>query len=239
MTSWHRGPLLALDFETCGLPAWDTRVVQVALALIGGLERAVTHTWLVDPGMPIPEQATAVHHITDEMVQRDGRPYEDTLRQVADRVTAHLIEGHPLIAMNASFDCTLLEAELQRLGIPTITQRLGAFAPVIDPLVLDKRLDRRKGKRNLLALCEHYQVRHEGAHDAGEDALAAARVAWAIAERYPKVAETSPHELHAHQVGWAREQRDSLRAYFDAMSKAHDGVDPRWPVQLPVAAVPA
>jgi DNA polymerase-3 subunit epsilon len=236
-TGWHRGPMMALDFETCGLPAWDTRAVQIGLARINS-EGAVCHTYLVDPGQPIPEQATAVHGITDAMVKAEGKPYRETLLEVSTAVREHLAGGLPLVAMNASFDCTLLEAELTRLGLPTIVSTLGRFAPVIDPLVLDKQISRRRGKRNLGALCEHYGVRNDGAHDAGQDALAAARVVWKIAHRHPAIASTDLFELHQLQVGWAQEQKDSLRAYFDLNGIEHDGVDPRWPLQLP-AEVPA
>lgn len=234
---WHRGPMLALDFETCGLPAWDTRAVQIGVARIDS-DGAVCHTYLVDPGQPIPEEASRIHGITDAMVQTGGKPYAQTLGEVATAVVDHLSQGLPLIAMNASFDCTLLEAELARLGLPTVTEVLGRFAPVIDPFVIDKHLSRRKGKRNLEAQCEHYGVRHDGAHDAGQDALAAARVAWKIAHRHPAIAEADLYDLHQQQIDWAQEQRDSLRGYFDLKGIAHDGVDPRWPLQLP-AQVPA
>jgi DNA polymerase-3 subunit epsilon len=232
---WHRGPLLSLDFESCGLPAHDTRAVQIGLARIGypNDPAPVRHTYLVNPGQPIPAEATAIHHITDAMVLEHGKPYAETLEQVATAVADHLSQGWPLIAFNASFDCTLLEAELLRLGLPSITETCGGFGPVIDPFVIDKQISRRPGKRNLQAQCDHYSVRNDGEHDAGEDALAAARVAWAIAERHPTIAATDPLELHAQQISWAREQRDSLREYFDRKGQTHDGVDPRWPLQLP------
>jgi DNA polymerase-3 subunit epsilon len=230
--------MLSLDFETVGLPAWDTRAVQIGLARFNypdDNQSAVCHTYLVDPGQPIPPEVSAIHGITDEMVQADGKPYAATLAEVSNAVTNHLSQGWPLVVMNASFDCTLLEAELARLGLLTVTATLGRFAPVIDPFVIDKHLSRRKGKRTLAAQCEHYGVRHDGAHNAGEDALAAARVAWAIARRHPSIAEADLYELHQQQEHWAQEQRDSLRVYFDSKGIEHDGVDPRWPLQLPMA----
>jgi DNA polymerase-3 subunit epsilon len=234
VSSWAIGPLLALDFETCGLPAHDTRAVQIGLARIGyPNEAAACHTWLVDPGQAIPPEATAIHGITDDMVRAHGKPYQDTLLEVATAVAEHMGNGWPLIAMNAAFDCTLLEAELARLGLPTVTSILGRFAPVIDPFVLDKHLSRRKGSRKLVDQCAFYDVKHDGAHDAGQDALAAARVAWRIAQRHPEIADADVFELHQQQIHWRQEQMDSLRQYFDATGKAHDGCDGRWPLALP------
>jgi DNA polymerase III subunit epsilon len=233
MTAFHRGPMLALDFESCGLPAHDTRAVQIGLAWTGP-DGATPRTYLVDPGQPIPPEATAIHGITDAMVAADGLPYRDTLADVAEQVCAHLGEGLPLVAMNAAFDCTLLEAELARLGIPTVTEVLGRFAPVIDPHVIDKAISRRPGKRTLQALCTYYGVRNDSAHDAGEDALAAARVTWKIAHRHPSIGNADLFELHQKQIHWRQEQMDSLRGYFDRKDISHDGCDPRWPLQLPV-----
>ncbi|MCW2545398.1 MAG: Exonuclease RNase and polymerase [Frankiales bacterium] len=236
MTGWHKGPMLAFDTESCGLPAHDTAAVQIGLARLNypGTAGPVCHTWLVNPGRPIHPEAVKVHGITDEMVQAEGKPYAETLEQVAAAVIDHLRHGWPLIVFNGSFDCTLLEAELTRLGLPTITGTVGRFAPVIDPFVLDKRLSRRKGSRKLVDQCAHYQVRIDGAHDAGADALAAARVAWRIAETYPAVAQADVFDLHQEQIHWHQEQKDSLRAYFDGKGITHDGCDGRWPVQLPV-----
>jgi len=240
MSRWHEGPMLALDFETTGLPAWDACAVQIGLARLnypnsGG---AQTHTWLVRPDRPISPEAAAVHGITNERAAAEGKPYRETLMEVQRAVTFHLKQGWPLIVFNGSFDCTLLEAELTRLGLPTVTDTVGRFAPVIDPFVLDKRLSRRRGSRKLEAQCAYYGVRIDVAHDAGSDALAAARVAWRIACAYPAVGEADPFDLHQEQIHWHQEQKDSLRAYFDSKGTQHDGCDPRWPVQLPTA-VPA
>ena len=42
--------------------------------LDGGGRELVSKTWLVDPGVEIPDGATAIHRITTERARRDGRP---------------------------------------------------------------------------------------------------------------------------------------------------------------------
>ncbi len=231
VTGWHEGPMLALDFESTGVDPLTSRPVQVALARIVPGKGADEQVWLVDADVAIPDGAAAVHGITTEQVRADGEPAADVMGEVFDAVVTWLEQGLPLVAFNAAYDCTLLESELVRHGLPTVTGTLGGFAPVIDPRVLDKQVSRRRGKRTLSACCEHYQVPIGGAHNAGHDALATARVAWRIAQRYPAIAVRPLPELHEAQVGWAREQADSLRAYFDGKGIEHDGCDSAWPVR--------
>jgi DNA polymerase III epsilon subunit-like protein len=89
--------------------------------------------------------------------------------------------GIPVVAYNAPFDFSLLKYEALRHGIPPILEP----SPVIDPLVLDKAHDRfRRGKRTLEAVAAHYAVPLVGAHDAAADAIAAGRVAQALARRF-------------------------------------------------------
>ena len=61
-----------LDFETCGLPP-DNQIVEVAtvdlIEVATGWSRGESWSSLVNPGRPIPPEASAVHHITDEMVK--------------------------------------------------------------------------------------------------------------------------------------------------------------------------
>jgi DNA polymerase-3 subunit epsilon len=84
----------------------------------------------------------------------------------------------------------------------------------VDPLVIDKAVDRyRRGKRTLTAACEHYGVELTTAHDAGADAVAAGRVAQAIARAFPEVAAVAVAELHARQVDWCREQAESYQQW--------------------------
>ena len=234
MTGWHEGPLLSLDFETAGVDPTSTFAVSVALCRRLPGEGMVSHQWLLQPpaGEVIPDGAARIHGITTERAVTDGQPAASALAQVRDAVIDWLADGRPVVAFNAAYDCTLLEHELARHGLPTITATLGAFAPVIDPFVLDKHLSRRKGSRKLEDQCRHYDVALDGAHDAGHDAIAAARVAWRIGQRYPAIAAMPLHELHEAQVDWRREQCDSLRAYFDRTGKEHDGVDGSWPVRV-------
>ena len=57
-------------------------------------------------------------------------------------------------------------------------------------------------------------MRLDGAHEASADAVAAGRVAQALAERFAPWLPATVDELHTRQIGWARAQAASLTEYF-------------------------
>lgn len=69
-----------------------------------------------------------------------------------------------------------------------------------------------------------------GAHEAAADAIAAARVAWRIAQRYPALASMPLEELHELQVKAKAEQAASLEDFFRTQGR-HEVVDGSWPIK--------
>lgn len=231
--SWHQGLLVSFDLETTGTDVEQDRIVTAAVIRLEGDGRAAgQQTWLLDPGVPIPEEATAIHGISTAYVQEHGRPPATAIDEITESLAESLSADIPLVVMNARYDLSLLDRECRRHGVRTLSERLGREpAPVIDPLVLDKHVDRyRKGKRALQALCGHYGVRLEGAHEAGADAAAAAGVARRIGATYPAVAIPSPRDLHALQEQAAAEQAASFQAYLRRSGDPEAIVEPAWPL---------
>ncbi|WP_033037109.1 exonuclease domain-containing protein [Streptomyces monomycini] len=230
---WHQGLLVSFDLETTGTDVERDRIVTAALIRLGADGReALRSTWLLDPGVPVPEEAAAIHGMTTAHVRAHGRAAAEGVEQIATALAAALEAGLPLVVMNARYDLSLLDRECRRYGLPTLAERLGRQpAPVIDPLVLDKYVDRyRKGKRTLQALCRHYGVPLEAAHEAGADAVAAAGVARRIGERYPAVAGTALAALHALQEEAAAEQAASFQKYLRRSGDPEAIVEAAWPL---------
>src|SRR5690606_23279836 len=69
--NWWDGVLPVLDFEATGTDPQEDRIVSVALVLCTPRGRTLPGgvVTLVNPGVPIPPEASAVHGITDDMVQ--------------------------------------------------------------------------------------------------------------------------------------------------------------------------
>jgi DNA polymerase III subunit epsilon len=232
---WWRQPILSVDTEATGVDTEKDRIVTwCAAGLMPTGQRDVLHE-LVNPGIPIPPAATEVHHITDEMVQATGNPPAESLWRFVDRIADAIKAGMPIVGMNLAYDFTLLDRECRRHGVPTVEEAAGMpLRPVVDCYVLDKVLVPRrsgKGARKLEALCRHWQVRHDGAHDALDDAIAAARVTYRMMSRNP-VGTMPVERLHDEQVRWRAQQATELQAYFRSPkggSRTDAVVDPCWP----------
>lgn len=235
---WHRELLIGFDLETTGTDPREARIVTAAVIEVADGERRGHRTWLADPGIPIPAGATAVHGITDARAAAEGSPPDRVADAVAEALTGYWRAGVPVVAYNAPFDLTLLAAELRRHRLPSLAEQLGGapVGPVIDPLTVDRAVDRyRKGSRRLSAVCAEYGVALEDAHDASADALAAARLARAIALRHPKVAALGPAALHERQIAWAAERAADFQAYLRRKGERGAVVDGGWPLHAEAA----
>ncbi|WP_336645650.1 3'-5' exonuclease [Microbacterium sp. USHLN186] len=217
------------DLETTGVDVTRDRIVT---AHIGVLDRHGTQIaardWLADPGIPIPDGASAVHGISTAHARAHGRPAHEVVAEVTAALRMLFAQGLPIVAYNASYDFSLLAHEARRYGIP----ELSAPAPVIDPLVIDKAVDRyRRGKRTLTVVAEHYAVELDAAHEASADAVAVGRVALALAREFALPATAL--ELHTRQIAWAREQAESLTEHFVRIGRLdpEDPLDGAWPVR--------
>ncbi|WP_416976496.1 3'-5' exonuclease [Streptomyces sp. T028] len=241
MSYWYEGPLAAFDTETTGVDVEADRIVSAALVVqdAPGVRPRVSR-WLVNPGVPVPAEATAVHGLTDDHLQRNGRWPAPVMFEIAELLAEQAAAGRPLVVMNAPFDLTLLDRELRRHRASSLGHWLEpAPLRVLDPRVLDKHLDRyRKGRRTLTDLCAHYGVSLSDAHDAAADALASLEVVRAVGRRFSaRLERLSPADLHALQAMWFAAQARGLQAWF-ARSGNPETVDTSWPVrpELPAAA---
>ncbi|KAA0940875.1 MULTISPECIES: 3'-5' exonuclease [Streptomyces] len=241
MTCWYEGPLTAFDTETTGVDVETDRIVSAAVVVQDAPgSRPRVRRWLVNPGVPVPEGATAVHGLTDEHLQRNGRWPSPVVDEVVRELAEQSAAGRPLVVMNAPFDLTLLDRELRRHRASSLGQWFESVPlHVLDPRVLDKYLDRyRKGRRTLTDLCAHYEVELQGAHDAAADALASLELVRAIGRRFAlRLERLSAAELHTLQAVWHAAQARGLQAWF-ARTGVEEAVDPAWPLrpELPAAA---
>lgn len=228
--SWHLGRLAGFDTESTGVDVEQDRIVTACIVEVGGSAPALPANWLLNPGVDIPEQATAVHGITTATAKKDGQDPTEGIAQIVAALTQVVLAGTPLVIMNAPYDLTLLDREARRYGIKTLSDTVGSDLCVIDPRILDKRVDPyRRGKRTLTDLCRHYQVALEGAHSADADALAACRVAWRIASQYREIGNALLDELQDLQQDWAAAQAASFQEYLRKKDPTAV-IDGSWPL---------
>ena len=228
MQNWGR--LGVFDLETTGVDIDTARIVSACVAVLEPAGEVVARwDWLADPGVEIPEAASAVHGITTERARREGRPAALVVAEISATLRALFGLGMPVVVYNAPYDLSLLDREARRYGLEPIEHP----TPVLDPLVLDKAVDRyRKGKRTLTVTAEAYGVKLDDAHDAGADAVAAGRVAQAVAARYPDQLDIPLADLHGRQEVWFAQQAASFQEYIRRV-KGDDAfvAETSWPIR--------
>ena len=142
---------IVLDTETTGLePAEGHRIIEVACLELSGRRATGRHFHrYLNPERAIDIGATQVHGLTAEDLADKPR-----FADIADELLEFL-EGAELLIHNAPFDVAFLNAELVRIGRPT----LDVVCTVSDTLALAREIH--PGKKNSLdALCERYAVDH-------------------------------------------------------------------------------
>jgi DNA polymerase-3 subunit epsilon len=228
------------DTETTGPDPDDARIVTAALVIRGGGMPDVDFTWLINPQIPIPTEASDIHGVTTEIAKAKGQDPKAALNDLANKLTAALRARMPVIAFNLGYDWTVLDRDLARHGLPSMNERLHPLAPVtlLDPHIIDKAVDKyRKGERKLQPTCALYGVELEDWHTAEADALAALLVTEKLFERYPHLARMTPAALFNAQQEWRREWAEGFQAYLRNPAKAGDKHDPEavidgsWPLR--------
>lgn len=154
----------AFDFETTGLHPAKDRIVEIgAVRVRGGVIGETFHT-LVNPGIPIPPDATAIHGITDADVA--SKP------SIAEAFPDFLgfIAGTVLFAHNALFDMRFLQQVLRVHDLPDHA------LPVLDTLAFARRVFPGRYSYSLQNLAAWLGLDARAAHSALDDALVCARL---------------------------------------------------------------
>ena len=222
--------IAVFDLETTGLDLTEARIVTACAVELdaGGNVVGANSEWLANPGIEIPTQASDVHGVTTEIAVRDGRPADVVVGEVLATLRDFFARGLAVVAYNAPYDFTILHYEALRHGFEPL--KIGA---VIDPLVIDKFKDKyRKGKRRLENAAEFYKVPLDDAHNATADAVAAGRVAQAIARRWADELPTTASELHDAQVEWSAILDADFESYMRRSVNPDFTASRGWPLKL-------
>ena len=165
-------PICFFDLETTGVNVANDRIVEISILKVFPNGNRESHTWRVNPEMPIPKQVSAIHGITDEMVAN-----EPTFKELAARVY-NLIKDSDLAGFNSNrFDIPLLAEELLRAEIDFDLKK----ALAVDVQTIFHKME----KRTLEAAYKFYCDKTlENAHSAEADTMATYEVLKAQLDRY-------------------------------------------------------
>lgn len=250
---WLDGRIHAFDLETTGVEVEEDRIVTGTwlTGSAAGLESCTN--WLVNPGVEISEGAAKVHGITNEYAREHGRPPAEAVVEIADKLIDAWVAREPVVIYNAPFDLTMFDREMRRHGLAAgllanVVDADSEVCPplVVDPLVIDKRLEKYvkgKGGRRLVNTCARYGIvlTDEEAHTSQGDTTAAWRLAWKMAHRMP-VSGMSLVELQEAQRDWHATQARDFARYLGKGGKTEDAERVaaeagQWPMR-PLVQVP-
>jgi DNA polymerase-3 subunit epsilon len=203
--AWVELPIALIDVETTGTDAAVDRVVEVGIAIARGGEIVERRNWLVNPGRPIPKEASDVHKITDEDV-KDAPPFDTVAEEIAG-----LLSGCVPAAYNAAFDRAFLGAEIARSSTAASAPAPAFRRSVewVDPLVWARELQQGERSRALGEVAARLGISLENAHRASDDADAALRVMLALGRdvRVPRTYASLVQEQRRLGMAQADERR--------------------------------
>ncbi|MBO5686751.1 MAG: 3'-5' exonuclease [Alistipes sp.] len=168
-------PIVFFDLETTGVDTAKDRIVEVSMIKIMPDGEEIVRTRRINPQMHIPEQATAIHGITDEDVKDCP-----TFAQVAKSM-AQFIDGCDFGGFNSNrFDLPMLVEEFLRAGVD-VDFRRRRFVDV-------QNIFHKMEQRTLVAAYKFYCDKNlEEAHSAEADTRATYEVLMAQLDRYPEL----------------------------------------------------
>lgn len=188
-------PIVFFDLETTGVNIGTDRIVEISILKVFPNGNKESKTWLVNPEIEIPAEATAVHGITNEKVVT-----EPTFKELAHQVN-ELITDCDLAGFNSNrFDIPLLAEELMRAGIDFDMKNRKA----IDVQVIFHK----KEQRTLSAGYQFYCGKElEGAHGAEADTNATYEILLAQLDKYEDIGNSvdalSDYSTHGERADFA------------------------------------
>lgn len=185
-------PVIFFDLETTGTNITHDRIVEISLIKIMPNGEEFERTRRINPEMPIPAEATAVHHITDADVA-DAPKFGQIAKDLAK-----IFEGCDIAGFNSNkFDVPMLAEEFLRAGVKFDFTK---------PRYIDvQNIFHRKEQRTLVAAYRFYCGKElDGAHSANADTRATYEVLKAQLDRYDDLQNDVDYlaefSTHAHNV---------------------------------------
>jgi DNA polymerase-3 subunit epsilon len=165
-------PIACVDLETTGVSITQDRIVEISIVKLHPDGKREVKTRRMNPGIPIPKEASAVHGIYDEDVAA-----EPTFKELANGIKQFL-DNCDLCGFNSNkFDFPILTEEFIRAGLDVNFR---------DRHLVDvQQIFFKKEPRTLSAAYKFYCDKElENAHSAEADALATVDILFAQINHY-------------------------------------------------------
>lgn len=170
-----KNPIIFFDLETTGTNILRDRIVEISYIKVMPSGNETERTLRINPGMPIPAEATAIHHITDDDV-KNAPPF----KQVAQEL-ANVFLGCDIAGFNSNrFDVPMLMEEFLRAGVNIDLSR----RKFVDVQTIFHKME----QRTLITAYKFYCGKDlTEAHSANADTRATYEVLKAQLDHYPSL----------------------------------------------------
>ena len=191
------GGVVFFDLETTGLSPLFDRVIEFAGVKILRDQYPVTFSMLVKPDIPISDENSAIHGITNDDVADC-----ESEAQAAPKIR-NFISTLPLVAHNAKFDIGFLMAMYHRAGLDTHNNSVYCSCN------LSRKLNRDAKNHRLSTLCEQFNITLDNHHRALDDSIACLSVFNSVCEKSKDIRAIGSSAL-LYQAGEFQKAFDKL-----------------------------
>jgi DNA polymerase-3 subunit epsilon len=168
-------PIIIFDLETTGLNLTSDRIVEISVIKVRPDGKEEYKTRKINPGIPIPAEASAIHGITDEDV-KDCPKFKEVAKSLAVFIEGCDMAGYNLI----KFDIPLLAEEFLRAGVDVDFRKV----KIVDVQNIFHRME----QRTLVAAYKFYCNKIlDNAHSADADTRATYEILQSQLDRYPEL----------------------------------------------------
>ncbi len=182
------GDFVAIDTETTGLRYTSDEIIEISAVRFRNFTPVAKFSTLLSSKKPIPENATAVNHITDEML--DGKPcFQQIASSFIDFIGTDNIVGHNLpfdLKFIVHYGADVHETKRKYFDTLALSKRIVKKVKMkwdkeIEDYVEDENSDGITDYK-LETLCAYFDIMTETTHRAEGDALAAGMLFYELAK---------------------------------------------------------
>lgn len=174
------------DLESTGVDTDNDRIITAFVRVRDGDTILYENSWIINPGVEVPKEASDVHGMTTEWVRENGRTDVATaIEEIVHELSEYGHYGFVICGYNHAFDLAMLEAEAKRYNPGVQNLRIKDWVPTyrfIDPAIFSRVFDKYvKGGHQLITVAKRNGIEVE------EDRLHAADYDVEVTEKLVKI----------------------------------------------------